>query len=241
MGISVSKEVIARQNQDGTVIVMRLDESSMFFKITGTAAQAWDLMRIPRAGEVVLTYSELLQQLTNKNSELADQIEKNLPGFLTDLVSKKLIEVSQESIPAVQTMTADSAFGGVKEFNLEQIETEVLNESVYLDVFAGSDLRLKTDVRPLPKTLEQLNKIEAVMYKWNPETVSADVDFSKDHPGVIAQQVAEVFPELVRKDSETGILAVNYSKLVSHLIVAVQELSERLNQLEKRIAQSESK
>ena len=35
----------------------------------------------------------------------------------------------------------DYNFGGIKDCNLEQIENEVLNDSVYLDVFAGSDIR----------------------------------------------------------------------------------------------------
>ncbi len=134
-------------------------------------------------------------------------------------------------------------FGGIKEFSLEQIESEVLNESVYLDVFAGSDLRLKSEVRELPKTLSSLGKLDAILYTWNQDTASqfkgnqfkGSQAQSRQQVGLIAQQVAEVFPELVAKDQETGFLAVNYQKLTTHLLVAIQELNAKIEAQERRI------
>ena len=38
-------------------------------------------------------------------------------------------------------------FGGITEYRLEDIEAEVLNDNVYLDVFAGSDVRFKEEIK----------------------------------------------------------------------------------------------
>lgn len=50
--------------------------------------------------------------------------------------------------------------------------------------------------------------------------------------GVIAQEVEEVFPELVHED-ERGYKHVNYLGLIAPLIEAVKELDERVQALEQ--------
>jgi hypothetical protein len=127
----------------------------------------------------------------------------------------------------------DYYFGGIKEFNLEQIETEVLNESIYLDVFAGSDLRLKTQIRPIEGALSKVMQLGGVHFNWNPETSQAQ--HSGLESGLIAQEVAAVMPELVRKDQASGMLAVNYTKLTSYLVEAIKDLSTTVLEQEKRI------
>ncbi len=134
------------------------------------------------------------------------------------------------------TQQPDYYFGGVKEFNLEQIESEVLNESIYLDVFAGSDMRLKTDVRDLGATLDSISKLDTILYKWNPEVSSPLATGEGEQVGLVAQQVAELFPELVRKEETTGHLMINYPKLTTHLVSAVKELNQRVQELEKKLA-----
>lgn len=131
-------------------------------------------------------------------------------------------------------------FGGIKEFSLEQIESEVLNESIYLDVFAGSDLRLKTNVKEIPHSLESLKKLDVIKYNWTPDVQNDLTVGHGEQVGLVAQQVAEIFPELVKKDEKSGYLAVNYQKLTAHLLVAIKELShqveiqnQRINKLEK--------
>jgi Chaperone of endosialidase len=133
-------------------------------------------------------------------------------------------------------------FGGIKEFNLEQIESEVLSESVYLDVFAGSDLRLKENVKNIPSVLSQLSQLDAVSFTWKQDILDFQVE-GKGAPqvGVIAQQVAEVFPELVRRDEKSGFLTVNYTKMTTHLLAGLQELNQIIQSQEARIKELESK
>lgn len=144
---------------------------------------------------------------------------------------------SQDNKKQNPQQPTDYAFGGIKEFNLEQIETEVLNESLYLDVFAGSDMRLKTNVEEMTGTLDKITQLDAITYQWrgdvNPEYAK---DVEGTQVGLVAQQVAEVFPELVKKDEQTGYLAVNYTKLTAHLVVAIKELNHIVQDQQKRIA-----
>jgi cell shape-determining protein MreC len=48
--------------------------------------------------------------------------------------------------------------------------------------------------------------------------------------GIIAQEVKVVLPELVSAD-ENGILAVNYTGLIPHLIEAVKELDQKTSEI----------
>lgn len=129
----------------------------------------------------------------------------------------------------------DYDFGGIKEFNLEEIEKEVLNDSVYLDVFAGSDQAFKTDINPLTNPLEKLAMLDAVTYNYKPET-----GFSKEpQVGFIAQEVEKVVPVAVATD-EAGMKYVNYASLAPILVESVKELSKQVEEQSKIIADLQS-
>lgn len=53
---------------------------------------------------------------------------------------------------------------------------------------------------------------------------------NKIHYGLLAQEVQELFPELVHEDS-AGVMSINYIELIPLLIQAVQDLSEQVNAL----------
>ena len=57
--------------------------------------------------------------------------------------------------------------------------------------------------------------------------------------GLIAQDVREVFPELVQEDRTSGMLSVNYTALVPVAIRGLQEQQAVINGLEARLARLE--
>jgi|GEM_PF-3954309 len=152
-------------------------------------------------------------------------------------------QVSKAEHKSVEPSAAPSRdgyfFGGIKEFNLEQIESEVLSESIYVDVFAGSDLALKKDIQNTGPALEAICRLETIRYKWNENSVKDFVPDEATHIGLIAQQVATEFPELVRKDTTTGFLAVNYAKLSVHLVSALKEMRASHDELTQRVSNLE--
>ena len=103
-----------------------------------------------------------------------------------------------------------------------------------MDVFAGSDLRLKKDITPIANALDQVLQLDGVHFEWK----NADAPQGLQ-AGLIAQQVAAAMPELVRKDSESGMLAVNYPKMTSYLVEAIKTLNTQVRTLEDRIKELE--
>ena len=80
------------------------------------------------------------------------------------------------------------------------------------DVVVSSDARLKSNIVSLGSTLSRLLLIDGKSYEMK----------GKQKIGVLAQEIKEVFPELVSED-ENEMLAVNYQGLVPVLINALKE------------------
>jgi hypothetical protein len=97
--------------------------------------------------------------------------------------------------------------------------------------FASSDIRLKNNIRPIESPLEKISKINGCEFEWNDELQS--IYSGKDY-GVIAQEIEEVFPELVQT-RENGYKAVKYDKLVSVLIEGIKELTKQVEYLKTKI------
>ena len=100
------------------------------------------------------------------------------------------------------------------------------------DITISSDARLKSNIVSLGATLSKLLLIDGKSYEKD----------GKQRIGVLAQEIQEVFPELVIEDGNE-MLAVNYQGLVPVLINALKEQDkiiksqeERLTNIEKLIA-----
>ena len=89
------------------------------------------------------------------------------------------------------------------------------------DVVISSDERLKSNIVSLGSTLSKLLLIDGKSYEMK----------GKQKIGVLAQEIQEVFPELVNED-DNEMLAVNYQGLVPVLINALKEQDEKINRLE---------
>lgn len=116
-------------------------------------------------------------------------------------------------------------FGGIEEFNLQQIEEEILNESIYLDVFAGSDLRFKKEVKPLEGDLQKITALQGYSYEYKTEEFPQNNFSNGEQLGVMAQEVEKVYPGAVKMDKD-GYRFVNYNQLTPGLIGAVKELNQ---------------
>ena len=93
-------------------------------------------------------------------------------------------------------------------------------------VTANSDARLKDDIETIDDGLEKVLQLRGVSY--------IKKDSGRREVGVIAQEVEEVIPEVVRTN-EDGIKSVSYGNMVSVLIEAVKELTEKVESLESEV------
>ena len=99
--------------------------------------------------------------------------------------------------------------------------------------------RLKKDVQTLSGALDKVLKLRGVSFYWkNREEMAAakgvdslEYNFdSNKHIGVIAQELEQEFPELVRTDDD-GFKSVEYSNIAPILIEAVKELKAEKDEL----------
>ncbi|MBT4394801.1 MAG: tail fiber domain-containing protein [Acidiferrobacteraceae bacterium] len=81
-----------------------------------------------------------------------------------------------------------------------------------------SDARLKKDIQPLTHALDAILQLQGKTYRWKEDTTFAN----KQDIGLVAQEVEEIFPELVA-ENEQGYKGIAYSKLTAVLIEAIKE------------------
>jgi hypothetical protein len=100
---------------------------------------------------------------------------------------------------------------------------------------SSSDYRLKHDVQPLANGLVTIFSLKPVTYKW-----LAD---DSDGEGFIAHELQEVVPlavtgekDAVNEDGSIKPQGVDYSKIVVHLVAAIQELKAELDATKAEIA-----
>ncbi|MCB9248268.1 MAG: tail fiber domain-containing protein [Ignavibacteriales bacterium] len=96
-----------------------------------------------------------------------------------------------------------------------------------------SDIRYKSNIKSLTNSLEKLINIRGVTYDWKVEEFPKKQFNNRKQIGVIAQEVEEVFPELVHTDDD-GYKSVEYSKFTVLLIEAVKEQQKMINELKKQ-------
>jgi hypothetical protein len=77
-------------------------------------------------------------------------------------------------------------------------------------------------------------QIDGVKFDWDQESAD-DREFSDDRQiGLVAQNVEQVFPELVSTDSD-GYKSVSYSKMTAVLLEAIKELKKENDDLKSRL------
>lgn len=120
------------------------------------------------------------------------------------------------------------------------------------DLTTLSDARYKSNIQKITPTalskISALNPVQYTMLSGNAialaNTEKSDTSSvmtmttsdeelavaNKIHYGLLAQEVKELYPELVHEDS-AGLMSINYIELIPLLIQAVQDLSEQVNAL----------
>lgn len=97
--------------------------------------------------------------------------------------------------------------------------------------FSTSDIRKKTDIKPVGDVLDRVNSIQASSYFFKKDT--------KQHSrslGLIAQEVQPLFPELVEYSAKEDMYRMDYSGVSVVAIKAIQELDAEKKALEERVA-----
>ena len=104
-----------------------------------------------------------------------------------------------------------------------------------------SDRRFKRDITTLTNSLEVLERLRPVSFRYNE-------DYVREHPGMpdqpragfVAQEFADVFPDYVTRTPD-GYLSLDVSPVTFHNTAAIQELNQKLEQKETEITELEAR
>ena len=103
---------------------------------------------------------------------------------------------------------------------------EVVGTITCTTMIETSSVVAKTNVKKLTSQTAKIAKLSPVSFNYKKD--------NKRSLGLIAEEVAQVYPELVEYENGQP-LGVNYSKLTSVLISAVNELAAELAELKKQL------
>ncbi len=97
-----------------------------------------------------------------------------------------------------------------------------------ITAYYTSDKRHKNNIQIIPNALQKVSKLNGVTWEWNDDV--HEVTKSTPKTGLIAQEVQEVLPEVV-KEREDGFLSLDYSKMMGLLVEAIKEQQIQIHKL----------
>jgi hypothetical protein len=113
----------------------------------------------------------------------------------------------------------------------DKIRPVYINSDLYVNgsIFNPSDANLKKDVTSVNREkTDNIINLNPVSFKFK-DDVNA-----KEHYGFIAQEVENLYPELV-KNSEMGYKTVNYIELIPVLVSKIQDLNKEIKELHQKL------
>ena len=135
------------------------------------------------------------------------------------------------------------------------------------NIVFGSDSRMKENIRDIPGSLSRLKQLQSVSYNLKEEKVEEEIPekflkegvdiealrtelakapktneylLSRNFYGFLAQDVQEIFPDLVYADDE-GMLSLDYVGMIPLLVNGLQEQQQLIENLQQKEADFERK
>ncbi len=94
---------------------------------------------------------------------------------------------------------------------------------------ATSDVRLKEEISTLENALTKVMQLRGVSFKWKKEPSMGK------RIGFIAQEIEQVFPELVFTNETDGYKGVNYAEMTAVLVEAMKEQQTIIDKQQKEL------
>jgi hypothetical protein len=142
--------------------------------------------------------------------------------------------------PSYTLQVGNSSISGVVARFENSVGTCDINPTTS-SVGCSSDIRLKKNITTLDNTefalstvpdmtgkstLEKVLNLTPVTYNWNSEN-----DTDQKHIGFIAQEMEQIFPDLVSTDPVTGLKSLSYANLTPYLAKAIQEMDLKITDI----------
>ena len=82
----IDDEIVASRNNDGSIVAMKVDDSDLFYKITGVATEVWNKL------EAGANTDEIITSITSEYEISKDVVEKDIEEFYKDLLKFNIIK-----------------------------------------------------------------------------------------------------------------------------------------------------
>ncbi|KKP96499.1 MAG: hypothetical protein US04_C0001G0001, partial [Candidatus Nomurabacteria bacterium GW2011_GWD2_36_14] len=164
---------------------------------------------------------------------------------ITDHFFSGDVGISTSAAPTYKLQVGSSSVSGIVARFENSTGTCDINPTTST-LACSSDISLKKNIRTFDdvefilktipdvqnqSTLEKINTLTPVMYNWNIEN-----EGDSKHVGFIAQEMEQLFPELVSTDPDTGLKSIGYANITPYLVKTIQEMNLKLmdiNNIEK--------
>lgn len=159
------------------------------------------------------------------------------------------VEINNQNISSLttdfSTLASDLSFIST---NISSMASELSyvgsiarNANRYAHSHPYSDIRLKRDISPLENALGNITMLQGVTFVWDSDNVPRDMNMTDGQQiGFIAQEVEEVYPELVSL-GPNGYLLVDYDKVTPILVEAIKEQQYEISSLQQENADLEKR
>ena len=149
--------------------------------------------------------------------ELTDDFSTWRDNFNLTVDKVNELDANNSAIPTVSTEPTANTL-------VQRTLTGAVEATSFVE---GSSLALKENVRPLDEGLSLINQFNPVLFDWKKEFLSNE----KDVPGLIAEEVHKILPQITTYDDPQSVFGIKYTKIIAILIKAVQELSSEVRTL----------
>jgi hypothetical protein len=213
-----SGEVLFRESSSGKLSIFSgcvVDSSDGILKISNSISSIDDVMNEGVDNDITINSNKFLQidHSRLKNSVIHSSKLSNVASFQSDRIDFTGIEGEDSN-------TVIFVNGPLL------VQGSVRGTGSYIE---NSDIRLKKDIKNVSgNVLERVRKLQAVSYFNRVDEFPAKRLSSAKQVGWIADEVKEVFPELVVTDPE-GFLAITYDRSFALLFEALKESKANLD------------
>jgi hypothetical protein len=169
------------------------------------------------------------------------------PGELTIDTTKKTVVVHDGVTPGgfpasrLESVDGTSTFNGQVRMTNATASTSTTTGSLIVGGGVGvagrvtasnfvetSTITVKENVNPILDALNSIMQLTGVIYDRKDKT-------SVNEPGLIAEEVNKILPNLVTKDDNGNPYGIQYTKLVAYLIEAVKDQQHQIEELKKKV------